>query len=122
MPNEMLTETSDAVLREYGQFTAPTEEGRQQLAKIRQNVKDWFNSSSRIITNAAALSLEKLVEAEVDHGSKARPGKKRRRAAYGYSLPPCLIWLQPELPLLERIVLWGVSLVGLPIVLRRVWD
>ena len=122
MPNEMLAETSDAVIKAYGEFIASTEQGRQQLAKIRENVKDWFNSSSRIITNAAAFSLEKLVEAEVDHGAKARPGKKRRRAAYGYSLPPCLIGLQPELPLLERIVLWGVSLVGLPIVLRRVWD
>jgi hypothetical protein len=77
MPKEILTETSDAVLREYAQFTAPTEEGRQQLAKIRENVKGWFNSPSRIVTNAAAFSFEKLVEAEVDHVTPGDRGPGR---------------------------------------------
>jgi ABC-type transport system involved in multi-copper enzyme maturation permease subunit len=33
-----------------------------------------------------------------------------------------LFWLGPELPLLERVILWVVLLVGLVIVLRRFWS
>jgi hypothetical protein len=77
MSNELLTRTSDAVIKAYGEFTAPTEEGRQQLAKIRENVKGWFDSPSRIITSSAALSLQKLVQAEVDHVSPGERGLGR---------------------------------------------
>lgn len=71
-----LKEASDAVIAAYGEFTAPTEEGQQQLAKIRDNLKAWFDSPSRLITEAAASGIEKMTMAvtKIDHASPHEQG------------------------------------------------
>src|SRR5713101_456738 len=74
MPNEKLIETSDAVIKAYGEFTAPTEQGQQQLAKIKEHVKAWFDSPSLILTDPAAFSLDRLVDAELDHSTPGDQG------------------------------------------------
>lgn len=67
MANERVRDTAAAVVEAYGTFTAPTEEARQQLAKVRENVEAWFDSPARKVSDAAAFSIDKFANGEADY-------------------------------------------------------
>jgi hypothetical protein len=67
MANERVRDAAGAVTNAYGEFTAPNDEARQQLARIREHIQSWFDSPARNVTDAAAYSIDKFADGEVDY-------------------------------------------------------
>jgi hypothetical protein len=74
MANERVRDAAGAVVEAYGAFTAPTEEARQQLARIREHVQSWFDSPARRVTDAAVFSIDKFADAEIDYVTPGNRG------------------------------------------------
>ncbi len=74
MANKRVRDVAGAVVEAYGEFTAPTDEARQQLARIREHVQFWFDSPARRVTDAAAYSIDKFADGEADHVTPGNRG------------------------------------------------
>jgi hypothetical protein len=74
MANERVRDAANAVINAYGEFTAPTDEARQQLARITEHVQSWFDSPARKVTDAAAYSIGRFADGEADYVTPGNRG------------------------------------------------
>lgn len=66
-----------AVHKEYCTFKSDNPDGQQGLARIRENIRDWFHSSQRRVTDTAAACFDRYLDAELDFQTAGNRGLGR---------------------------------------------
>lgn len=72
MQTDQCAKVFDLVYKAYESFDADNEEGRQQLATIRRNMKEWFRASPRFVSEAGQYCIRTFVGEELAHGEPQR--------------------------------------------------
>lgn len=75
---DLTREVFELVFASYSRFDADNEEGRQQLAAIRQHLRNWFETSPRYVSNTALYCMTRFVQEETDPRAKSQTPQELR--------------------------------------------